>query len=658
MFKRLWSGLMRNVCIKIFTLLILVGLAAQLGPLPRAATTTPHARFDALEEGVTIVSEPPSSYSRDLPDPIAQLAKTYAGMGLPRILPVVGLDPVRNARDLLHTRGIDLAIVNSDIAAYAENGAQLAGAPRRLRLIGSLYEKTVYVVANRSVTSFDDLNGGEVLVGDDDADSAITAQILIRILAPGAKITVVGLDKALEHVASGTAKALIMLVGPEDQRPVSIPPDQGLHILSIPDLDAVSRIYDRVHIDNGRLPAQLGPGAVETVSVVKILASFDWRPTDWRYGFVVQFLKGFGPALQELRKTDPKGLWAGFDARRVPPGWLHFDPAQALLSGIEASRPAPVPLAIAPSKIEPQGTASAEPTAPAAPATSPAQTAAITHSQTQPAAVTPAQTPIKPTDIIGVKTEGLNAGQASENGVITDILTAIVRRSGFEGSGSSDPQIKWVTRSDEALSEAMSNKSDTLLFPWRLPNCTPPKGSAQIPLPECNSLGFSNPIFRKLQVFFVRSGGDFTFEQDDQVAGHIICVAEGASLEPLTRDGRKWVQDDVITLIRQPNLEKCLAKLDRGEADAVLADQREGQSLVEQLGLAGRVTIAERPVGIDTFVIAVPRTAPDADEIVNRLNHSLSDLEAGGEYSQMINRYLGGPAVQGTADSVHPASPM
>ena len=48
-------------------------------------------------------------------DSIGELARAFAAAGLARILPVRGLGPIANMRDLLHMRGIDMAVVNADI---------------------------------------------------------------------------------------------------------------------------------------------------------------------------------------------------------------------------------------------------------------------------------------------------------------------------------------------------------------------------------------------------------------------------------------------------------------------------------------------------------------------------------------------------------------
>lgn len=78
-----------------------------------------------------------------------------------RVLPILGKGSVRNISDLLYLRGVDLAIVQSDVLSYIREQNIHPNIEQRIRYITKLYNEEVHVLAGPDIKSLKDLAGEE-----------------------------------------------------------------------------------------------------------------------------------------------------------------------------------------------------------------------------------------------------------------------------------------------------------------------------------------------------------------------------------------------------------------------------------------------------------------------------------------------------------------
>ncbi len=571
-------------------------------------------------------------------DSIGELARAFAAAGLARILPVRGLGPIANMRDLLHMRGIDMAVVNADILAYARATGDLHGVDTRLSAVTKLYDKTVYLVAAADVTGIADLAKQRVLVPGADSDSFVTARALFAELAIPADIAGTPLGLAIGDLANGNAKALLLTLEEDDETLATLPQDKGLHVLAIPENPGLAKIYGRRTVSSDGTSGLAPASGASTVTVASLLATFNWRPTHARFAPVMQFARALPKIVDDLRVMDPTGFWGGLDGRADVPGWLRYEPARPLLATIvPAVKPLTAPQT---AKVAPKAKAPATSSALAAIPAVVAPAVAAPEPTPSPATTTAAPMPV---DVAAYAMAMLTNEKESKGGLLAEIVKA-----GLKGDVAS---LDWLPDAAGTLKWLANGTSARIGLPFAKPDCDHGRDLAPGAASLCEHFVFSRPIFQSLQVFFVRHSSDFTFERDEQLIGRSVCASAGSDFTSLDTSARHWLKDDLITLLQRPNLKSCLEALDHGDVDAVLADDLAGRAELEQLGLAGKIEVARRPVAtLDICAIAAKDNA-EGVAALKRLDTGVAALKADNRYSDIVLGRLG-PQLSGDVPSV------
>ena len=587
---------------RVFIALVMVIGATALAP-PLAAQKlihrTPGAAANFPDDSISIVTQ--AAPGRDA-DRIAELARVYAGAGGPRVLPVAGLGPIANARDLLHMRGIDFAVLDSDIRAYARLEGGLQGADTHLTQIMKLYDKTVYVVAVADVKSLADLTGQKVLVLGEDSDGHVTARTVFGLLRIAIDLAAADQASANKALAAGGAKAIV-LVAPVGENPLAgLPQDKGLHLLSVPASAALDAIYERTTLPDSQTVGFAPSGGMPTLRVATLLATYLWRPNLYRFGPVQQFLLALPPAMASLRGGGAAAFWRSVDAQASIPNWQPYDAAQTALAAI------PPAVAVPPTIVA------------ALPTTAP---------QTAPPAPLPVAKPVAGgIALIASALPGLANPDTAGGGLIAELAA-----SSLPGE---KVRLEWVSDAQGVARQIETAAGAQLGLAWRRPDCAGKEPLSPADKTLCERFLFSAPIFQALDVFFVRRGSDFTFERDEQVAGRSICAAADADIAALDANGRRWLKQDLLTLLRRPTLAACFSALEKGDVDAVFADELAGTAAIEKDGLVSRVQVVDRAVAVRDLSAIAAKSNPAAPDLLARLDAGLAALKADGRYSALV----------------------
>lgn len=594
------------------------GQAATLAKTPRRVPSQGAVNFP--DDSISIITESLSATSGHDDDRIAELARAYAAAGLPRVLPVAGLGPIANARDLLHMRGIDLAVIDSDIVAYAGIDGTLPGVTTHLHQVLKLGEKTVYVIAAKDVQSFADLAKQKVLALGEDSDGHVTARTLFSLLGIEVSLGSSDLEAATQALETQSAKALIMVGATGENVLARLPRNKGLHLLAVPTSDAIEKIYARTTVAAAEAAGLAPAGGIASVKVASLLATYAWKPNVYRHGPVQQFLKALPSVLVSLRANDPSGFWQAVDAHASLPGWQTYEGAASALVAVPPAAAA-LP-AIATAIATPTTTA---PT-PALPATT-SQAIAVPSKLANAPIKAPASTPVAPLtggiELVSHSLAGLSDPNLPGGGVIAELVRLSLDGEQFRQS--------WAANEAEAARKVQDGSGARLGVAWQRPDCSSPAEKS-----NCDLFVYSKPLFQALDVFFVRHGSDFSFQKDDDVAGHSVCAAADADTSALDSPARGWLKQDMITLRRKPALADCLAALDHGDVDAVLGDQLAGQERIESAGLDGRIGIVDRPVAVRELVVAAAKSDPGAAQLITRLDAGLAALKADGRFADLV----------------------
>ena len=126
------SRCMSRRLIAFATLLLALALPADAEQQQKAPVTA-RGTVTVLTDGI---AEPNSGATRA----INELAKEIGNI---RVLPIAGHGAVANVRDLLQLKGVDFAVLNSDIFPFLQQTRQYPNAQKQIRYVTHIYSQKV-----------------------------------------------------------------------------------------------------------------------------------------------------------------------------------------------------------------------------------------------------------------------------------------------------------------------------------------------------------------------------------------------------------------------------------------------------------------------------------------------------------------------------------
>jgi ABC-type amino acid transport substrate-binding protein len=189
--------------------------------------------------------------------------------------------------------------------------------------------------------------------------------------------------------------------------------------------------------------------------------------------------------------------------------------------------------------------------------------------------------------------------------------------------------------------ERLQNENSIdLALPWESADCEQPNDLAQASAMLCDDVLYSEPVLQLVIGLFALSDGGFDFNSDESIFGKSICVPLDRDASVLNSDGRKWLSDKRITMIRRPTLIDCISLAQQRDADAFVASDLEGRYALGQLGLSQLFKMMERPLGTRGVHVIVPKDRPQTEELINAVNVGLKQLKQTDGYSSIIRQHL------------------
>lgn len=219
-----------------------------------------------------------------------------------------------------------------------------------------------------------------------------------------------------------------------------------------------------------------------------------------------------------------------------------------------------------------------------------------------------------------------------DGGLVTDVIQAalseIVGPDGFEVYRINDP----ATHLDPLLTE---NLMDVALA-WSKPDCIADPGQE-----ACGQYLYSDPAFEHLILLFYDKSRPVPFTADADIIGRTLCRPVGYLTHMLDQNGRNWVADDKVTLVRADTVDGCFEKVLEGNADAVIINEFTGRSALARLGIGDQFeTGLNRPVAITTLHAVVSQENPNAELLVGTLNRGLEQIRKNGAYRRIVDSHM------------------
>ncbi|MDA7947588.1 MAG: TAXI family TRAP transporter solute-binding subunit [Hyphomicrobiaceae bacterium] len=265
----------------------------------------------------------------------SDLASVLNGSDL-RVLVTSGLGSVQNVDDLLYLRGIDAAIVQSDVLEHIKRQKKHANIQSRINYVTKLYNEEFHLLASKSVRSIQELQGQPVILGNIGSGSHMTASIVFEILGINVRpVPVKDHDTALQMLKDGRVKAWIRVTGKPNSSLAQIKPDSNIKLLSVPPTPALLKTYLPSTLTAKDYPNLVPQGAsVQTIAIGAVLAVYAWKSGHPRYTKVSRFVDAFFQkfANREFFKPQRHKKWQEVNLAAKLPGWTRYAPATQWLA--------------------------------------------------------------------------------------------------------------------------------------------------------------------------------------------------------------------------------------------------------------------------------------------------------------------------------------
>jgi uncharacterized protein len=588
-------------------------IAAAIGLL--ALTLSAHAQRQKAPEragAVTILTDGIAEPNGRATRAINELAKDIGNVrGNIRILPIAGHGAGANVRDLVQLRGVDLAILNSDIFLFLDQTHQYPTARKHIRYVTHIYNQKVYLLARKEFNTIEDLRGRKLGVLSSGGGSHITAMTLFGTLGIDVALHALGSDALLDDPSLEALDGVLLLSDELARVRLSARARQDLRVLPIGLTPALRSAYRPAVIEPPELSGLPVAGNTETIAVSTLLAVYNWTPSQGRFADVSNFATGLFSALPRLRQN-AGSLWRQADLNAQIEGWPRYGAAQRgrALDKAQLGQPALAE--------EPQ--AALPPAVEAAPAA--AATAKI--------------------KVLAMARAPLADEQQPEGGLIPELLRSSLGKArigkGSVGGAGSEIELRWTAAAP--VKSLLSDASIDISLPWDGADCERPNDLVQASAVLCDKALYSDPILEVVVGLFTRSDSNFTFDTDESIFGRTICMSADQDASPLNGQGRAWLSQKRLTVIRQPTLLDCASAVQTQEVDAFVASDLEGRYVLDRLGLSGQFKMAERPLGIRGVHAVASREHAQASELIAAVNRGLKELKASGAYAAIIRSHL------------------
>jgi TRAP transporter TAXI family solute receptor len=252
--------------------------------------------------------------------------------GTRRILPVVGKGAVQNLADLRALRGIDLAIVQTDVLDEARRTPEYRGIEQSLAYIAKLHNEEFHLLVAPQIQDVAELAGTKVNFGVPGDGTAVTASAVFNELKIRVEPTAYEFGLALAKLREGEIAALAVVTGKPASAFATIPPGSGLHFVSLPSSSGLLARYVPATLTAEDYPNLAGaPAPVETVAVGSVLLVANLSSDSERYRNVVRFVDAFFTQFPKLTEGSRHPKWQEVNLAAELPSWRRFPAAETWL---------------------------------------------------------------------------------------------------------------------------------------------------------------------------------------------------------------------------------------------------------------------------------------------------------------------------------------
>jgi len=252
-----------------------------------------------------------------------------------RILPMVTYGAASNLDDLLYLRGVDVAVTQSDVFDYFRSHRKIPGLEQRVNYILRLPVSEMQILARTDIKSIEDLRGKKVNFGPAGSGSSLTGSIVFQRLNISVEQVMFDNATAIQKLRSGEIAALVRVIGKPIDFFAKIPPNSGLHFVSVPFSQPLNEYYALGELTNKDYPTLIPEGqSVDTIAVPTVLAAFRWQKGSDRYRRVERFVEALFTKFDKFREPQRHPKWREVNLAATVPGWQRLPVAEEMLQQV------------------------------------------------------------------------------------------------------------------------------------------------------------------------------------------------------------------------------------------------------------------------------------------------------------------------------------
>lgn len=249
-----------------------------------------------------------------------------------RVVPVVGRGSLQTLTDLRFLRGIDLAILSTDVLDYVREQRLLPGIENSITYITKLYTEEFHLLVRSDINTVADLANKKVNTGVQGSSTAITANRLFQLLKIPIVATSDPSEIALEKLRTGEISAVALLAGKPAPLLMGLTPNDGVHLIGAPFDQLAPSAYLPTRLTAMDYPDLVqSDHPIETVAAGTVLLAADLRQIPERYRNVSNFVDTFFTEIQNLLTPGHHPKWREVNLSAELPGWRRFAPADQWL---------------------------------------------------------------------------------------------------------------------------------------------------------------------------------------------------------------------------------------------------------------------------------------------------------------------------------------
>ena len=267
-----------------------------------------------------------------------------------RIVPIMGKNHVQSVYDLLHLKGVDLALVRADAIEYVSRIGEYPAVKRVINSVAKVSEEKIIVIARKDYETMSDLDGQVVGFGVPGSGEFVTGTVAFSVLGIAPNAIEVNNSTAIEKMKTGELAAMVYLLRAPDAIQTgndlnaanavkNLELGDDLHIMEIPENAELSEIYSPSTLTSADLPGLIDDGStIPTYAVDAILAVYRWAPPNFRLEQSQRFINAFVEGLDGLQRDEYQPVWKRVNFLQETPNIIASPLVQVAVDAIESDK--------------------------------------------------------------------------------------------------------------------------------------------------------------------------------------------------------------------------------------------------------------------------------------------------------------------------------